>query len=116
MRTTIRGSMYWVDTPKTYEADAEGELIPGRRIELKFLSAGASYTVQLQPLSEGSPEWAGDYTVGARKQRVTAKMHTALEGSAAMVGNWFETGTDYRWFVTFDPNEDLVVETATEGG
>ena len=66
--------------------------------------ADRRYEVALLPSPDGPAAWRGAWTrVGyPGTGAVSARVYRATDGSFAVIGDWSEDGTVYRWVAEFD--------------
>jgi len=74
------------------------------RIALDLALDDRRYVVVLAPASDGPAEWRGAWTRAGHSATgaVSARVYRATDGGLAVIGDWNEDGTVYRWVAEFD--------------
>ena len=73
------------------------------RLELNLVLGGRRYTVILSPAPDGPASWMGSWTLAGKPGTgaVAARLYRATGGGFALIGDWNEDGTTYRWTAEF---------------
>ena len=79
----------------SYHTQSDGELVPGKCLDMNFEHGGNSYKVVMRPLADGS-EWRGTLLTNGVQTAIRAQLYTAVNGSMILVGSWEEQG-GYTW-------------------
>lgn len=74
------------------------------RIALVLGLGDRRYEVELLPAPEGPAAWRGAWTREGYPGRgtVAARVYRATDGGFALIGDWSEDGTVYRWVAEFE--------------
>ena len=74
------------------------------RIALALTLGDRRYAVVLAPAPDGPAAWKGMWTRAGHSGTgaVSARVYRATDGGLAIIGDWSEDGTVYRWVAEFD--------------
>jgi hypothetical protein len=74
------------------------------RIALTLALGDRRYAVVLVPAPDGPAAWQGSWTRAGHSETgsVSARVYRATDGGLALIGDWNEDGTVYRWIAEFD--------------
>ena len=74
------------------------------RITLALALGDRRYAVVLAPAPDGPAAWRGSWTRAGQPGTgdVSARLYRATDGGLAVIGDWNEDGTVYRWVAEFD--------------
>jgi hypothetical protein len=74
------------------------------RIELNLALGDRRYAVVLEPAPGGPAAWKGAWTRAGHPGTgaISARVYRAADGGLAVIGDWNEDGTVYRWAAEFD--------------
>lgn len=59
------------------------------------------YAVHLTPSPEGPSEWRGTWIFPGGTGAITARLYRAADGTFALIGDWVEDASVYRWVAEF---------------
>jgi hypothetical protein len=83
-------------------AVARAEVGAGR-IALGLIFDDQTYTVELGPAAEGPSAWSGSWTCHGKSDSglVAARLYRTADGAFALIGDWNEDNTVFRWTAEF---------------